>query len=121
MTTKAISKKAQAQLDRDYSVNLLLTHYIKENSKIYTSLRKVSSSGMTQHYSLFIAQGSEIINVTYYSAHALGWRLTDTNGHRAIVVNGTGMDMGYHLVSSLSSVLFAGQDRAWDKLKVESL
>ena len=119
--TKTLSKKAQQQLDRDYSIEQLLTHYVKEGSKVFTSLRKVSSSGMTRHYSLFIVQGEDIVNITYYAAHALGWRLSESTGSRAIVVNGTGMDMGFHLVSSLSSVLFHGQARAWDILKESRL
>lgn len=119
--TKTLSKRAQEQLDRDYAIEQLLTHYVKEGSKVFTSLRKVSSSGMTRHYSLFIVQGEDIVNITYYAAHALGWNLVESSGQRAIKVNGTGMDMSFHLVSSLSAVLFHGQERAWDVLREDKL
>ena len=42
----------------------------------------------------------------------LGWRLVERNGQRAIRVQGGGMDMRFHLVSTLSAVLFHGQERA---------
>lgn len=119
--TKTLSKAAAKQLDRDYAIEQLLTHYVKEGSKVFTSLRKVSSSGMTRHYSLFIVQGENIVNITYYAAHALGWRLSESTGSRAIVVNGAGMDMSFHLVSTLSAVLFHGQERADYILKEDKL
>jgi hypothetical protein len=112
-----ISKKAQAQLDRDYAIQHLLTHYLKEGDKVYTILRSVSTSGMTRNISLVIAQGDEIIDITYYAAHAMGDKVSESKGHHAIRVNGCGMDMGFHLVYNLSSVLFAGQERAGYALK----
>lgn len=117
MTTATISKKEQAQLDRAYAVEHLLTHYVKEGSKVYTILRHKSDSGMSRDISLLIAQGDEIIDITYYAAQALGDNPIESKGHRAIRVRGAGMDMGFHLVYNLSSVLFHGQDRAGYVLK----
>ena len=112
-----ITKAEQARLDREYAKEHLLTHYLKEGSKVYTILRSVSASGMTRNISLVIAQGDEIIDITYYAAHAMGDKVSESKGHRAIRVNGCGMDLGFHLVYNLSSVLFAGQDRAGYVLK----
>jgi hypothetical protein len=112
-----ITKAEQARLDREYAKEHLLTHYLKEGSKVYTILRSVSSSGMTRNISLVIANGSEIIDITYYAAHAMSDKVSESKGHRVIKVNGCGMDMGFHLVYNLSSVLFAGQDRAGYVLK----
>jgi hypothetical protein len=112
-----ITKREQARLDREYAKEKLITHYLKQGSKVYTILRHVSSSGMSRDISLVIAQGDEIIDITYYASHALEDRLIESKGHRAIRVNGCGMDMGFHLVYNLSSVLFAGQDRAGYVLK----
>ena len=117
MTTATTSKKAQKELDRAYAVEHLLTHYVTEGAKVYTILRHVSSSGMSRHISLVVAQGDEIIDITYYAAQALGDNPIESKGHRAIRVNGCGMDMGFHLVYNLSSVLFHGQDRAGYVLK----
>ena len=109
--------KEQKKLDRDYAIEHLLTHYLKEGDKVYTILRHVSASGMSRSISLVIAQGNEIIDITYYVAHALGDKVIDSKGHRAIRVNGCGMDLGFHLVYNLSSVLFHGQERAGYVLK----
>jgi hypothetical protein len=117
-----ISKKAQQQLDRDYAIEKLLTYYVNQGDKVYSILRKVSSSGMTRHYSLVVVDNNFQINdITYYAAHALGWPLIESNGHRAIKVQGCGMDMSFHLVSSLSAVLFHGQERADYILKEDKL
>jgi hypothetical protein len=115
--TKTLSKKAQAQLDRDYAIEKLLTYYVKPGAKVYTILRHVSSSGMSRDVSLVIGDGEDIADITYYAAQALGDKLIESKGHRAIKVNGCGMDMGFHLVYNLSSVLFAGQERAGYVLK----
>ena len=117
MTTATISKKAQAQLDRDYAIEHLLTHYLKQGDKVYTILRHVSTSGMSRDISLVIAQGDEIIDITYYVAHAMGEKVRESKGHRVIKQNGAGMDMGFNLVYNLSSVLFHGQERAGYVLK----
>jgi hypothetical protein len=115
--TKTLSKRAQQELDRDYAIEKLLTHYVKEGVKVYTILRHVSSSGMSRDISLVVAQGDEIIDITYYAAQALGDKLIESKGHRVIRVSGCGMDLGFHLVYNLSSVLFHGQERAGYVLK----
>jgi hypothetical protein len=122
MTTATLSKAAQARQDRDYAREQLLTHYVNEGSRVYTILRHVSSSGMSRDISLVVAdKDGRISDITYYAADALGYRLIERNGFRAIRVNGCGMDMGFHLVYNLSSVLFHGQDRAGYILKQEWL
>jgi len=118
--TTTLSKAAQARQDRDYAREQLLTHYVSEGSRVYTILRHVSSSGMSRDISLVIADSEgRISDITYYAADALGSRLIERNGNRAIRMNGAGMDMGFHLVYNLSSVLFHGQDRAGYILKQE--
>jgi hypothetical protein len=112
-----LSKREQTLMDRNYAIERLLTHYVKAGTKVYTIMRHVSSSGMSRNISLVIANGDEIMDITYYAAHALGDKLIESKGHRAIRVNGCGMDMGFHLVYNLSSVLFTGQDRAGYVLK----
>jgi len=112
-----LSKREQQLMDRNYSIEQLLTHYVTDSSTVYTVLRSVSASGMTRAISLLVANGDKIEDITYYAAHALGDKLIERNGSRAIRVNGCGMDMGFHLVYNLSSVLFKGQDRAGYVLK----
>jgi hypothetical protein len=107
-----ITKAEQARLDREYAKERLLTHYLKPGDTVYTVLRKVSSSGMTRHYSLVVASNGKIDDITYYASKAIEWPLVESTGHRAIKVSGCGMDMSFHLVSTLSAVLFRGQERA---------
>jgi hypothetical protein len=114
MTT--LSKRAAAELERNAAREKLLSIYLKETSTVYTILRTRSSSGMSRTISLLVATGNEITDITFYAAQALGDKLIEADGHRAIRVQGGGMDMGFHLVYSLSSVLFAGEDRAGYKL-----
>lgn len=88
-----------------------------ENRNVYTILRRVSASGMSRAISLKIIHNGELIDITYTAAQALGEKVIEVNGQNAIRVQGCGMDMGFHLVYNLASVLFTGQDRAGYELK----
>lgn len=79
---------------------------------VYTILRSVSASGMSRHISLKIVHKGELIDITYLSARVLGDKVSEKLGFNTIRVNGCGMDMGFHLTYNLSSVLYAGEDRA---------
>lgn len=76
---------------------------------IYTTVRRVSVSGMSRHISCFIVVKGEIRDISYRVATAIGWRFSDKT--HAIVVNGCGMDMGYHTVSVLSYALHGRENR----------
>jgi hypothetical protein len=100
-----------------------LEEYLKSGDKVYTVLRGApSSSGMTRYISLMVAGldssgNPAVFDITWHAARVLTENLVEKNGHRAIKVSGAGMDMGFHLVYNLSSVLFAGQERAGYELK----
>ena len=115
MTT--LTKRQIAQLDMDDARERLLTHYLSEGTRVYTILRHVNSSGTSRDISLVIAQGNDLVDITYYAAQALDDKLVERNGYRAIRQHGGGMDMGFNLVYNLSSVLFRGKDRAGYMLK----
>ena len=82
-----------------------LRAWLKKNrvTTLYTSLRHVSSSGMMRHINVFGIAGNEPRWLSYHVARALGWNL---NKDDAVEVSGAGMDMGFHLIYSLSSVLY---------------
>ena len=117
-TIPSIKAQLRGITDQELAREELVKEYFsgEERATVYTILRRVSSSGMTRHISLKIAQGGEIYDITYNAALALGDKLHDVNGFNTIKVNGAGMDMGFHLVYNLSSVLFHGQDRAGYKI-----
>jgi len=95
---------------------LKLQYFNGKRATVYTVLRSVSASGMTRHISLKVAQGDDIYDITYLAAQAMKEKISERNGYNTIKVNGCGMDMGFHLVYNLSSVLFAGEERAGYKI-----
>lgn len=106
MSTATASKKEQKALDVEYAREQLLTHYLTEGATVYTVLRSVSGSGMSRTMSLKVVENGKIIDLTYYAATVLDYPLTEVNGSRAMRVGGCGMDMGFHVVYSLSRSLF---------------
>ena len=81
---------------------------IKPGDRVYTVLNRKSASGTTRHISCYIATIYDgkpgIRNISHLVAAALELRRNfDTGG---VVVTGCGMDMGFHLVYELSSVMF---------------
>lgn len=107
--TITLTKKAAAELERSESIERLRTLFAgDEYPKIHTITRHVSSSGMTRDISLIYVKGGAIHNITYSAALALEWPLSEKSGNRAIRVSGAGMDMGFHTVYTLSSVLYRG-------------
>lgn len=99
----------QSKLEQDKQE---LREMLGDNPSVYTILRSVSASGMTRHISLKIVHKGELIDITYLSARVLGDKLSEKLGYNTIRVNGCGMDMGFHLTYNLSSVLYAGNERA---------
>jgi hypothetical protein len=67
-------------------------------------LRHVSSSGMMRVIQLVMMKDNEPRYLGYNAATLLG--MTYDNKREGVKVEGCGMDMGFHLVYSLSRVLF---------------
>jgi hypothetical protein len=106
MTTGTMTKKEQKVQEVAEAKEQLLKHFVKEGDTVYTVIRSVSSSGMSRTMSLKVAKEGKILDLTYYASVVLGWPLVEVNGSRALRVGGAGMDMGFHTVYTLSSVLF---------------
>lgn len=84
-----------------------LKAYVKPGDTVYTILKKVSSSGMTRHIEVVIPYIGDdgkpsIRNITYWVGEVLDYRVKND----ALVVGGVGMDMGFHVVYGLASVLY---------------
>ena len=101
MTTKQDTKRAEA---RDF----LLTR-IQRGDTLWTSVRAVARSGMSRKIQVFVIRDNEPWNVSAYVADALGVQVD--RDVLAVKVRGCGMDMGFHLVSSLSRCLFPDDAR----------
>lgn len=115
-----ITKKTQLAIDKEIA-RMKLREMFAEQAKptVYTVLRHVSQSGMSRDISLKTVEDGQIRDITYTVAIALGEKPKDKDGQRVIRVNGCGMDMGFHLVYGLSSVLYGHEDRGGYKLSQE--
>ena len=87
----------------DYSKEILLTHFPK-GSTVWLVIRQVSRSGMYRHISVHAIQNNEIRWLSFHVANVLKWTYKDKTN--AVGVGGCGMDMGFHLVYTLASVLY---------------
>jgi hypothetical protein len=120
MTT--IEAQLKGITDKELSAQRLLSDYLNETNTVYTVLRGASSSGLTQYVSLMVpgldhAGKPDLFNITWHVSNVLGDKLHDKEGHRVLKLQGGGMDLGFNVVYNLSSVLYAGQDRAGYVLK----
>ena len=120
MTT--IEAQLKRITDKELSAQRLLSDYLNETNTVYTVLRGASSSGLTQYVSLMVpgldhAGKPDLFNITWHVSNVLGDKLHDKEGHRVLKLQGGGMDLGFNVVYNLSSVLYAGQDRAGYVLK----
>ena len=74
---------------------------------------------MSRHIKVFVVSKGEIINISWHVSKLLEWKLA--KGERAIVVGGCGMDMCFHTIYTLSSVLFRGKEGAGYILKSNNI
>ena len=76
---------------------------LKPGSEVYTQVHSVAKSGMSRTMSLHVVIDGRICGITYSTAVALG---ENTQKDGTIRVHGCGMDMGFHIVYTLSRRLF---------------
>ena len=102
-----MSKVNQEQRDKAAEY---LKEWLKPGDTVYTIVRHVSRSGMLRHIGLVVlrydTKRKEInaYQASYNAALVLGWRVNKDRD--ALIVEGAGMDMGFHTVYELSHVLF---------------
>lgn len=102
-----MSSKAVREQEKQEAIERL-RDILKPGDTVYTILKHKSRSGMQRKIDLYAIKPNcngvhEPRYLSGYAARALGWRLSDGRG---IVVDGCGMDMGFHVVYELSGVLF---------------
>lgn len=95
--SKAKGKELRAQHAKKSLLNLL-----SDGDTVYTILRHVSASGMSRRIDLYIFKDNKPIYLSGFYAIMQGEE-PPTDGYK---VGGCGMDMGFHLVYTLSSLLF---------------
>ena len=82
----------------------LLKEYFPKGSTAYTILRKVSPSGMYRNISVHSIINDKPTWLSYHVARVTGFPYKDKTS--AVGVGGCGMDMGFHMVYTLASVLY---------------
>lgn len=84
-----------------------LRETLKPGDTVHTVLRNVSRSGMSRDIDLYKIVDGETRWLSRLAAKACGFTFNEKRD--CIKVGGCGMDMGFHLVYSLSRVLFHDQ------------
>ena len=104
-------KKADQRAAKKYLLDLLPEcsqnlPYGKGEVYVYTNLVHVSPSGMTRWIKPLVIVNDRPLNISYHVNHLLDYKPVEKNGTQCVRVGGCGMDMGFHLVYTLSSILF---------------
>ena len=97
-----LSQKAGKEARTKYCIKEL-KKYIKSGDDIWLNVTHVSSSGMSRNISVFVIKKNKPQNLSFLVGDALQWTTIDNSSVR---VGGCGMDMGFHLVYNLGSVLW---------------
>lgn len=94
-------------MTQDDAIKFLKTK-IKKGSILYTQLNHVSSSGMTRHISVRQIKNNYPLNWDYQVSIAVGIPIAKNRfgGQNGLKIGGCGMDMGFHLIYTLSQKLF---------------
>jgi hypothetical protein len=86
-----------------------LRKMLPPGTRIYVSNVHTSRSGMMRTLKLYKAEGGSIRWIScYWVAAAIGWSVDEQR--EGVKVSGCGMDMGFHLVNTLSYALHGMKD-----------
>jgi len=99
---QVLTKAEGIRKRKEYAIKQL-REILKPGDTAYTVMRHVSASGTSRRIDVYTIKDNQPRFLTGYTAHAIGWKWGDKAG---IVVGGCGMDMGFHLVYTLSRTLF---------------
>ena len=78
-------------------------------------MRSVSKSGMSRVIDFYTIENNKPLSLTHLIGKACDYRMAKNGG---LVVKGCGMDMGFHVVYVVSSILHSG-DRGGYEIKHE--
>jgi len=93
-------RRFRAQCDSD------LREILEEGDTVWCVLRGVSASGMSRRIDFYSLKTGRPFWLSGYMSTALGLRRAKTRG---LIVQGCGMDMGFHVVSCLALRLFGSE------------
>lgn len=93
-------KKQQLQLEKENVRQYLIKLFDEVGHEVYIELLHVSKSGMLRSINVYAKNG---VNITGMVAKLLCYNFHKSGGLR---VTGCGMDMGFHVVYTLSVALY---------------
>lgn len=102
MSRETKAEKAEREQAKAY---LLEDYELKRGDTLYFVIRDVARSGMSRTMSVFIVKDGGLYGITHLVAKVCGYPLT-RGGDVAFRVHGCGMDMRFHVASSLAVRLF---------------
>lgn len=112
--SQAKGKELQKQQAID-SLKNIFSLMPEDQRVIYCVLRSVSKSGMSRVIDFYTIENNRPQYLSGLIRMALGYRMAKNGG---LVVGGCGMDMGFHVVYTVASVIYGG-DRGGYEIKSE--
>ena len=97
-----MSKKSEKETKRAEAITRL-RKIIKPGAELGVIAKNVARSGMSRDIAVLTCRKDGIQNISGLVADALEWRWDDED---AVKVGGAGMDMGFHLIHTLGTVLY---------------
>lgn len=112
MTTK-MTKKAMMEQEKQEAIQELNNLFNEYGHVVYTELNHVSKSGMMRRISCYIKNESGFNkNITDLVSKIIGYNIDSRTG-QGLRVSGCGMDMGFHVVYSLSCTMYRNADGSY--------
>lgn len=93
-----------ASIEEKAEYKQVLLNFLPKQSTVYLVLRHLSKSRMQREFACYVVRNGDICEITSYVRVLLGLRWGQ---HDGAVVRGTGMDMGFWLVSEVGMCLYA--------------
>lgn len=106
-----LSKKQEREQEQESAKEFLRKVFTsQERPTAWTILKSVSASGMSRDMKVCTQYEGRVVDITWYVAQASSvGQLKERDGQRVVRVGGCGMDMGFHLVYSLSLSLYGSE------------
>jgi hypothetical protein len=103
--TKPETKKARKAREQQQARDELRA-LLPKGTTVYCRLDHSSRSGMVRYITPIVIKDNEPRYLSHLVSKALDWPRDGRNRFEGVKVDGAGMDMGFHLVYTLSAVLY---------------
>lgn len=118
----AVKKESKKEQEQREAKEFLLNVFAKqERPTAYTILKSVSASYMSRTMKVITYHEGQVLDITWWVGKLGIGTLTEKHGQRVIRVSGCGMDMGFHVVYSLSIALYGLGERGGYRIHQEWL